>query len=212
MTQSIGNLEILPPHFTIYRQDRPTRGGDTLLVVFDTISSSLFLQSSSSELIVVRLVTFPNLYLCCAYIPPHIPLSVINKVFNCLKLIPQTSHILFLGDFKMPDVNWTTQTAVSEERIHSCDLTDSLNLVQLIHESTHIKGNILDLVFSNFPDKISNIDVDSNLCPALSDHYIIYLDILISSKFYHQPHLPETSWCYQKTNFASLSDHLSDIL
>ena len=58
----------------------------------------------------------------------------------------------------------------SAEGVQFCNCLDDLNLVQLISKSTHIKGNILDLVITNDPDRISNLSVETNSSVNSSDH------------------------------------------
>lgn len=101
LSEFTGNSEIFPSQYTIYRRDRPARGGGILLAVSDHIPSTLLLTSPSEEIIVVKLFTSLHIYLCCVYIPPHSPLSVFNAVFNCLHVIPQNSHLLLLGDCQL---------------------------------------------------------------------------------------------------------------
>ena len=59
-----------------------------------------------------------------------------------------------------------------------CDIIFNLNLSQLICEPTHIAGNMLDLILTNIPDHIFNVNVHS--VPPLSipsDHYTITFDV-----------------------------------
>ena len=52
------------------------------------------------------------------------------------------------------------------------------NLLQIIPESTHLLGGVLDLILSNSPDRIMNITINT---PNLSDRSIITFDMLNES-------------------------------
>ena len=46
--------------------------------------------------------------LCCVYAPPSSPASYFTNIAHCLYSIPTSSHLILLGDFNVPDVNWST--------------------------------------------------------------------------------------------------------
>ncbi len=54
--------------------------------------------------------------------------------------------------------------------IFLCDTLFSLNLVQLVTEPTHIHGNILDIIATNVPQRIVNLEVNTSRY-NYSDHY-----------------------------------------
>ena len=56
-----------------------------------------------------------------------------------------------------------------------------LNFAQLVSQSTHSHGNILDLVLTNKEELISSLTVQSQPpLPVDTDHYIISFNILLS--------------------------------
>lgn len=55
-----------------------------------------------------------------------------------------------------------------------CDTIFSCNLLQLVDQPTHVKGNILDLVLTNDFDLVKSLNVhEEGVCPLCSDHYMI---------------------------------------
>ena len=62
--------------------------------------------------------------------------------------------------------------ARSERELLLCDL----NLTQLVTQSTHVKGNTLDLVITDLEDSVTNLDVVT--CNSCSDHYHVFFSIL----------------------------------
>ena len=60
--------------------------------------------------------------------------------------LPNHSYLIILGDFNFPDINWSTLTATSPLSSSFCDNLFSTNLIQYVNESTHLHGNLLDLL------------------------------------------------------------------
>ena len=83
-----------------------------------------------------------------------------------------------VGDFNMPDVDWKLLSSSNKHKTFLDTVIDKA-FYQLVDFPTHNKGNILDLVFTNCPDRIANIENIGNL--ANSDHCILSIDILCDS-------------------------------
>ena len=91
-----------------------------------------------------------------------------------------TENHIFIGDFNYPNINWSN---VSSDRgsadLLQCSIDNGFE--QLVDFPTHIRGNTLDLVLSNRPETILNVESIGNL--ANSDHSILSTDIIFQSKF-----------------------------
>jgi len=83
-----------------------------------------------------------------------------------------------VGDFNMPDVDWKLLSSSNKHKTFLDTVIDKA-FYQLVDFPTHNKGNILDLVFTNCPDRIAKIENIGNL--ANSDHCILSIDILCDS-------------------------------
>ena len=67
-------------------------------------------------------------------------------------------NTILIGDVNLPDINWLDSTSTSRgRRILETALEE--DLAQLVNFPTHIKGNILDLVSTNCPDKVISVNV-----------------------------------------------------
>lgn len=90
-----------------------------------------------------------------------------------------------------------------------CDFVFEMNLAQLVTESTHVKGNILDLVFTNVENSIHDFSI-SNSHPLIpSDHRTISFKInCIYSPRQRTSHKP--FFDYSKADLGALCDHLLD--
>ena len=108
------------------------------------------------------------------YRPPSSSLENVENLCKLIQSAPRNS--LFLGDFNFPGIDWQKNAANDfKSRIFLDQLVEN-DFTQLIDFPTHVKGNILDLALTNFPDKILNISSPGNL--ANSDHSILSIDIL----------------------------------
>uniref|UniRef100_A0A1X7TP26 Reverse transcriptase domain-containing protein n=2 Tax=Amphimedon queenslandica TaxID=400682 RepID=A0A1X7TP26_AMPQE len=161
---------IFSSNFTIYRRDRGSVGGGVLLAVSSAIPSCLLLVAPDVELVVNKLLLPKPIVVGCAYLPPSPSLSLIASLFNHLSNL-HTSLIL-LGDFNVPDVNWSSLTSDTP--------SSDLNLLQLVDCATHTGGNILDLILANCPDNVTDICIDSKVRSDMSDHSIIWFLVQVS--------------------------------
>ena len=67
-------------------------------------------------------------------------------------------NTILIGDVNLPDINWLDGTSTSRgRRILETMLEE--DLAQLVNFPTHVKGNILDLVSTNCPDKVISVNV-----------------------------------------------------
>ena len=190
--------QIVPPGFSLYRLDRLSgRGGGVLLAISSRVQSSLVLANISLELLIVKIATPSVTFICCAYVPPSSSAQVYTAIVDSLLSLPSDSHLILLGDFNAPDVCWSTMFASSPSSAAFCDSLYNLNLIQLVNSPTHKMGNTLDLVFSNQPDLVSLLKLDSS-CVGSSDHFLITFHVPFQSRV---PHLttPRYVWNFAKS-------------
>ena len=72
------------------------------------------------------------------YAPPN---ATVEYHRNYLQSLP--TQVVILGDFNMPDINWSTLSGSSTISNNFCKFIFRSNLEQLINHAT---GNILDLL------------------------------------------------------------------
>ena len=104
------------------------------------------------------------------------------EFFNYLQSFSNvTNDLIILGDFNFSDISWDSLCGLFPTSAKFCDIISfifNLNFSQLICEPTHIAGNTLDLILTNIPDCIFNVNIHSE--PPLSipsDHYIATFDV-----------------------------------
>ena len=178
LSDDIYDLEILPTNYNIYRRDRNARGGGVLLAVSNKLASKISYVSTSIELLSVE-ITLPSnqtIMFCCMYAPPSSERSYFQDLFHYLQHISNGARVILVGDMNLPDVNWEQMSASSSVSEFFCDSMFSLNLIQLINESTHIQGNTLDTIITNEPEEIYDIIIHDQR-QTRSDHYLITFNI-----------------------------------
>ena len=71
LSNNIFDNEILPANYTIYRNDRGSRGGGVLLAVHDNIVSKVLPSPTNIEMLTVEVELSQTLILCIVYSPPN---------------------------------------------------------------------------------------------------------------------------------------------
>ena len=84
------------------------------------------------------------------------------------------------------------------------------NLIQLVSEPTHVRGNVLDLCITNAPYLLSNLAVDQSTCSSQSDHHLLTLNILSTSthKQVTESPLRKSLLNYSKADIPSIEEYL----
>jgi hypothetical protein len=177
------------------------------------IPSRIFYISPVVELLVVEIMPTHQtpLYLCCIYAPPNCSEQYLTDIITCLHVIPPNSHLVLVGDFNLPDVDWEQLYGRSPSSNMFCESLFNLNLLQLVLEPTHIHGNTLDLIITNHPDKICNISIAPSQQPS-SDHYLItfQIDCTDSSKT-SKHHTKCKKFLHSKADNNRLQHYLSNV-
>jgi hypothetical protein len=79
-----------------------------------------------------------------------------------------------LCDFNNPDINWERGTAKGRRR-ELMEAVEDAMMEQLVNFPTHIKGNILDLMITNKPERVVAVAEAGRL--GQSDHTVIVTKI-----------------------------------
>ena len=107
------------------------------------------------------------------YLSPSINFTLYNDtIFFFTDLSSSTKPVYIMGDFNLPDINWSTLSSSSMHSDFFCDFVYECNLSQLVTAPTHCKGNFIDLILTNSPDSVSPILISSHHL-IRSDHYVL---------------------------------------
>lgn len=211
LTPDVTNNEILPNNYSIFRRDRKSLGGGVLIAVANTLSSTLICSSLDLELIAVEITAIPKpITLINAYIPPNSPLSLIASFTQQICQLTKTNNTVILtGDLNHPQIDWLSLSGNSPSGQLICDCFFQSNLVQLIHDPTHIGGNILDVVAIQNPNLVSNLTINPPPVTIKSDHHII--NFTLEAPIHLQPTPKRTIWLYRKLNPRNILSYLQVI-
>ena len=137
----------------------------------------------------------------------------------------QNYYTIYLGDFNLPDLDWVTNSDTprvkdtsSRKAMHekALSIIDNSNLVQLVHESTHNKGNTLDLVLVD-SELINEMKISCEVLPKISDHNMLLLKLTTTNLVKNKTNTPnkirynfnEANFILIKEEFKTLYEHLS---
>ena len=149
LSDRILDNEIIPAGFNIYRNDRPSRGGGVLIAVDRSLPSRPLAVPFGHEVVTVEVKCPHVVILCVVYIPPGATFTHLQVLLRYIQSLLTCERLVLLGDFNQPNIDWQTLTGNCPVSNSLCDFIFDHGLVQLIHEPTHVQGNILDLATSN---------------------------------------------------------------
>jgi hypothetical protein len=183
----VGNAEVFPDGYTIYRKDRNRNVGGVFLAIKDCYTSSAIPETDTNcEVIWARICIEgeKSMYVGSYYRPPNSneeSLAELRKSLDALPKNANSQHTHLAGDFNAPDIDWdrcsvgpSNKTKIYQEII---DLTQDQHLEQIQKEPTR-ENNILDLFFTNKPSLMKT----SSVIPGISDHEMVVVDCDISPK------------------------------
>jgi Reverse transcriptase (RNA-dependent DNA polymerase)/Endonuclease-reverse transcriptase len=139
------------------------------------------------------------LNLILIYRPPN---SNAANFSSLVQLIENTKqNTIIIGDFNMPGIDWEEERAVGQGKI-LLDVMTAQGLEQMVGFPTHKKGNILDLILTNCPEKF--VSVTEAGCLGTSDHCIIMAEI--ESVLPKNKTVTRLNW--RKGDFQAIRDEL----
>ena len=134
------------------------------------------------------------------------PTSSQENLEELTKLLQsKNKNSFYIGDFNLPDVDWMENLAPKRYQT-LLDTCQEYGLEQMVDFPTHRKGNILDLVLTNSPDKV----IITEDCGKIgsSDHSMIYIELNCTV----QVHLnKEKRKNWGKANYNQMSADITSI-
>ena len=157
----------------IYRNNRQSKGGGTMIAVNNHLSSKGVSTPDDLELTAVYLHQY-HLTICVVCITPNTSTEYHKKLYDYLDTLPHNEPILLIGDFNAPDIEWDAYscTCFFNSELLSEFVVD-YNLTQFINKPTHVLNNILDLIII----KRDNLVQDIVIHPV--EDFVIHSDHLV---------------------------------
>ena len=201
--------------FNIVRTDREgVVGGGVCMFISSCLSSieiATYSIAGEFELCCVDIInrTCSSCRIMNVYRAPNRTHKSIESVHSLIEQLQTLSrartHCILVGDFNCPDISWINLTAPSDNiQDVLLDFTVNNSLEQLVNIATR-GDNILDLVLSNEPTSIAQIEV---ICPfSSSDHCQVNFDIFVDSNTIPLPaDVHKLDWV--NANYDGMSDLL----
>lgn len=128
----IGNDEIVPPNYKLFRRDRSSRGGGVAVVTKSNVDVVVLDQIVDHESLFLKLTCWGNvLILVSAYRPPSADSDFLFKLYDHIE--KYSNHkIILVGDFNLPDVDWDKLKAFSRESEFLLELALRYDLSQTV--------------------------------------------------------------------------------
>ena len=205
LSNVVCSSEILPLGFIVYRKDRPSRGVGVMLAINCSIFSMEVPSPDHLEVVSVHVIRSSKapLVFCVVYVPPNPDYHYCSDLLDYLATLISVHDVVLLGDFNVPDINWSTLSGQSTFSQLLCDFIFQSNLVQLITCPTHIKGNVL---LVNSHDIVSDLEILSYL--NFSDHFPITFNVHSCMKDNTKPSSSSPTLNYSKIDYNGLTSYL----
>ena len=204
--------------YSVFRHDRPSRGGAVCLLIsnlFRCIQIPVELDLIGVEIVCVdiyckhELIRIIVCYRSTSLARASIELN--NRLVHCINKLSHVRHsVLLVGDFNLPHINWYTNH-IPKDLMHQTFLECfSCNGFSQLNNFSTRGDAILDLVLTNEPNLIGNIEIQAPL--GAGDHDIILFPLIILPS-----HLPDSSHTtdpvrnFAKCNFDLINSDLDQI-
>lgn len=212
LNPSINDSEIIPPNYTIPRNDRPTRGGGVALLIKSGLQYARLDDIKKQESVWCTIqINNTRVIVGGIYRPPNADASVLEDIKEYLLLhVKNHNKVVLAGDFNLPHIDWKTLQPGSDERESAealLDIAFTFNLDQLVCKPTRVQGSsqsLLDLVLIS--NELSD-DSDVDVCDGISDHKMV----VASSPLTMRNHDLTTSipvYDFMNADDVSILDHL----
>jgi hypothetical protein len=138
------------------------------------------------------------------YRPPSSRPETIGQLSELFRDAEKNS--VFFGDFNLPDINWSTGVAGSSMSRGVVEAVAEAGLQQLVDFPTHTRGNTLDLIITNIPERITNIREEARI--GKSDHVTIMSELKMTSS--SRTRIRVKNWC--KANWDGIKQGIKNTI
>ena len=162
LSQDVLDSEVLDdmPDFTVFRRDRNRQGGVMLLLRSGIPAIRRTDLETDCEVLWVEITSATSsILLGVFYRPPATDsMSVINELHRSMLTVPDSQLVILGGDFNLPGRQIELLSDLALDR----------SLTQLVKHPTRGENILVDLLLTNSPEAISQVDVVDGI-PG-SDH------------------------------------------
>jgi hypothetical protein len=178
------------------RKDRNVNGGGVFVAIsntFNIVATTEYSLDTDCEIIwcKISIVGSKPLFIASFYRPPNENVDALLALNQSLRLLPNNGplpNVILGGDFNLPDIDWDNYTVKPNPQYGQkvnrllLDIAEEHGLQQDVHEPTRL-DNILDLLFTTYPDLIGNVQVSS----GMSDHRVVTAEVNVKPRPHKKP-------------------------
>ena len=159
LNPNVGNSEIFPPEFNVYRKDRKDGYGGVLLAVHTSLISNQLDIATDAEYIAAKILNDKqSIIIGALYRPPSSKqdyMDALNKAIEDTCISNPTTGVWISGNINLPDIDWATDQVIGHQYPialnESClQMMARSGLEQLVDFPTRL-DNTLDVVLTNYP-------------------------------------------------------------
>ena len=136
------------------------------------------------------------------YRSPNSPVAELTKLAELIRHAEK--NCVIIGDFNLPQIDWPAGMARGAGAVMMEAVEEAL-MTQMVEFSTQVRGNILDLVITNMPERIQEVREEGRL--GKSDHVMIVTEISVGKQA-HENQLPLPDW--RRADWAAMKQELAD--
>ena len=208
----IENSEISCEGYFIERRDRNRSGGGVVIYIKEdidyTVRNDLFVQDLEMIIIEVKRPRTRSMFIVNWYRPPNANVANFQLFETVLERLDLTSReCIILGDMNC-DVMKIDKPHHTKRL---CEIMKRFNYKQLISSPTRVTkdtGTLIDLIWTNEPEKISRADVIET---AFSDHYFVYCAVGKGNGYKENEHRYKVGRKMNKVNTEKLREDVAAI-
>ena len=197
--------KIGPQGYKLVRKDRENqKGGGVAFLLRNEYNASILPTDhfSSFEHLVISVTSAPNsARFAVVYRPPAQSLALFIEEFALF--LEDTAlggtPIVFAGDFNL---HWDVPDNTYVRKFK--EICDAFGLIQHVQSPTHVKGHILDLIFSHSSDAIALMN--PSISDMVSDHYLV-----LCALSFDKPEKKRHTISYRKIKDIDISAFRKDI-
>ena len=231
LKKSISSSEVIPSTYKTFRLDRTNKthppdpqnprkfrkfGGGVLIAVrcdLDVVSTCIEYNCSAELLgITLKFGDGKKIILCSFYRVGTLGAKnhqEFQEYVRKARLRRGVSGVIVVGDFNLPLIDWENFSGPGHVEQSFLDTFSNFGLEQLVNFPTHTGGNILDLVVTDKPHLISDLEISCESMPCKSDHSTI--SFRIKSKIKRIKSSKRDAYNFKRANWDALNADLNDI-
>ncbi len=188
LSDVVSDTQVSIGGYSLFRKDRNRNGGGIALYVSEKLFSTNMVQlNTSCEILCVdcylkhTIRAKPHCVRCVVYYRPtnYDAGEMINFCEVLKSLVCKDKHMLIMGDFNLPNIDWKCYRLKRSDVIQNLLLNTvlELDLYQFVSNPTRLQS-VLDLILSNRNKTVTNVCVSE----LISDHNIIMGDLIVPVK------------------------------